>query len=211
MTDFDLATRAKTGDPAAVNELLRQSLPEVRGIVRSTLLRVRKTFDVFDGATAEALCAVWRSLHAWDPSRAPLVGFARTNIVRAVLRHAADMGHAVAIPDQEAAGEAFRTARHASLKRASSMEADLTPLGEPLVDAIPNHEHVDPTARHDAARILSRFSEGDVGVLMAHACGETNADIAQTMGCSREWAGRVLGRALHRARVIAGNPLRRAA
>jgi DNA-directed RNA polymerase specialized sigma24 family protein len=204
---LDLAMRAKAGDMASVNEVLRLSARAIRTVVRQTLCRMRHAFDVLDDAVSEALIVAWNSIRAWDPARGSLVNFARKSIARAARRHVADMGHAVSVPAEEpkVSGDHIR-ARSLAFRRAWSMEKMITigeDVEEPLVELLPGAS-CDPTTQHDAARLLARLAKREGEILCAHASGDTQVEIGEDLGFSKQHASKVIARAMHHARIVMG-------
>ena len=214
MTDRDLASLAKAGDRAAVNELLRRATPALRWHVRLALRGAGASFDVFEDAFAAALEQAWKAVDRWDPEQGSLAAFVGPGVRSATRRLAGQMGHAVSIPSYHGA-EKTRYVDRRRFGRNKARSMDAAPVGAPddsapLVERLPGSEE-SPESTHDAARILSRLSREDGRFLWAHACDEMNVEIAETMGCSREWAGTALRKALHRARLVACDPFRKAA
>lgn len=207
-SDATIGLLAKNGDRSALSELLRRCAPKVRRLVWSAASQQRRTFSVYDDAVSEAMVSLWRSIQAWDPTRAPLVSFARDNILRAVWRVTAESGHAVSLP--VAVGVSRKDFSACARRRARSMDQPVEcgdgsdSLGETLAAALPDHD-----ALMDADRICSVLGSADVNRLLAGFAGEERMTgegtpaLAASQGITREMGRRLHNRAKQRLEAIA--------
>lgn len=204
--EIDLAARARAGDRAAAETLLRRHAREVRAIARSIAVRERASFEVFDDALAEAMVATWKTIDTWDPTRSPLVAYARINIERAVRRVVAYFGHAVAIPVAPAKKRRRAIeARERARRSAESMEAE-SDDAPALCDVLPGPS-TSPEVLLDLRLALSRVPPRSAGILLDVAVGSQFADVGRDLGMTREGARTAHQRALARAQA----PFRRRA
>lgn len=206
MTDRDLASLAKAGDRAAVNELLRRATPALRWHVRLALRGAGASFDVFEDAFAAALEQAWKAVDRWDPEQGSLAAFVGPGVHSESTRIAGQMGHAASIPSYYGAEQSkYARFRNTGLRRPHSMESPLpgSDNPDPLVERL-RGAAANPEVRHDAARILGRLSEREARVLWVRANQGTDEDAGRAVGCSGDYAGTLLTRALVRARAFLG-------
>lgn len=205
--EIDLAARARAGDRAAAETLLRRHAREIRSIAWSLTVRHRISFEVFDDALAEATIATWKTIATWDPKRSPLVAYARLNIERAVRRTVARLGHAVAIPVARAKKrQRAIDARERARGTCASMEAPGPDEAAPLRDLLPGAS-VSPEMLLDLRLALSRVAPRAAGILLDVAMGSQFADVGRDLGMTREGVRTAHQRALAKA----AGPFRRRA
>jgi DNA-directed RNA polymerase specialized sigma24 family protein len=179
--DIDLAARAKAGDRAAVNELLRRSLPALRSIVRGALRHLRTSFSVYDDALAEAMRQAWCAIPKWDPELGSLATYVRQSVRFAVPRIAGDIGHAACLPVYDGVDQSrYASDRNAWMSSTSSMEAQFANSESTLHDVLPSTFR-DPADVIDATRALGVLTEREADILWRVACGDTYVEIAADM------------------------------
>ncbi len=204
MIPLDLALRAKAGDRAAVNEVLRLSLPAIRWHVGRALRTVHTSFDVFEDAVAEGVEQAWKAIEKWDPTRGDLATLIRPGTREGARRLAGALGHAVDLPSYHGAEKTRYAADRAHGARfVRSMEAPVSAESEePRSETMPG-VHADPEAQHDVARILAGLSERQADILRAHAEGDTNVEIGAALGFSGEYVKTLMRQAICSARDVA--------
>lgn len=137
MTDCDLVARAKAGDRAAVNAILREATPDIRRLVRVVLLSRGAPLSLLDDAVSEALVVAWKAIGNWNPA----VGLAR--FARVAIRGVA---HEIATDATRDKGEALHD-------RLPAPEADL----DMALDAAAMLRRIRP----QRARIMWQVACGD--------------------------------------------------
>lgn len=179
-----LETLAKAGDPAAVNELLRLSMPRVRAIVFAALRGTGVAFHHYESLCADAMVITWGAISRWRGD-ASLTSMVSTPIRRAVWAFAAKQrGH-------ERATDSLEKPVVQNMERGWTINDTL------------RANNADPDLAIDARRVLAAMKPAQAALLWRVAAeGEEQAEIADETGTSRQNIHLKYNRAVANARTL---------
>ena len=192
----ELLERAKTGDDAAVNDLMEKHRDSLRHLVRMRLdQKIRQRVDVSD-VVQDVLIEANRRIEGYleNPAMAFhlwLRQIAKDRIIDAHRRHRASARRSV---DREQAMAVPRGYDHSSILLANQLgDQELTPAAQAL-------------QKEMASRVESAIAEMDEGdseiIIMRHYENLSNQEIAQALGLTEPAASMRYLRAIRRLRSL---------